>query len=86
MPGFTTQTDVYLFFGINTDKGFVTIFIRHSRQHQTLEQGLAADEKILGIEHRLIHNAAPKRDFFVKNGAQINERTRNNRDDQTAGK
>jgi len=86
VAGFAAQIDVEFFFWINADKCLITFLVGHSRQHQTLKQGLAADEKILGIEYRLVHKTAAQGHFLVKDRAQINERTGDGRDDQTAGK
>ena len=41
---------------------------------------------VLSFEYRLVHDAATLGHFFVKNGTQINERTRKDRYDQAKGK
>ena len=86
MASLTAQADVDLFLWINTGDRLACLMIRHSGQHQALEKRLAADEKILGIEHRLVHKTAALRDLFVEHGTQVYERPRKESDDQATGK
>ena len=82
----SAKTDTHLFVWIGTDIRFGAVDVRHRGQHQAFEQSLAADKKVLRMENRFIHIAATKRNLLIKNSAQINKRTRKNRNYQANGK